>query len=252
MAQSDELQPMKWIRSFVDQNAASHIYSAKGTAVIAKIFREFTIDFQAAQLPLKELVPTPDINAMVDDILKDVKPSSVSAFIDLALAEEGKPSLKAGQLVLLEATEKFRERYRIIQPKGRILPILDKGEYLAYRPPFERIGLAYGQYVPAYLFHILEKYASGSKEMVRLLFKCPDSDDISKMLIQCDNCHARVLGIVGRSEPYRCRITYREGEIDRINCEETDWTIYVVAMDIAFPDNPELRARLSYWRDWQP
>ena len=239
------MSSQEWIRIYLDREKLSGVYhqASKGKkGKILDFIKKFDLELVFAKLPLKELIGDKTIDGMIDTISKQGRYYSVSKFVNLLLEPNG---ISKGQLTSIEARKDMEEDITIFSPTGKVFPILKAGSYLIYRPPFKKTILFDGQYHEAYVVDIVSK--PGNYDMVKVLIKEHDRLDVPKMLVNWDNFHARVIGIVGNAPSYNCRI---RGSPPSYSLTKTNRAIYAMAIEVCPPKNIELVERLGLWRSW--
>lgn len=234
-----------WIRIFLDREKLSRLYHQALKDKKRKILdflRKFNLEIIFAKLSLEEVIGDTTIDEMIEMITKQRRYDSVSEFVDHSLEPD---EISKGQLTLIEAKKDLVEDITVFTPSGKAFPVLKSGSYLAYRSPFQKTIIFDGQYRECYLYEIVG--AGGMRDTVKVLIKEHEGLDIPQMLVNWNNYHARVIGIVGNAPSYICRI---RGRPSAHSLSKTNYAIYAMVVEVCPPKNMELAERLDLWRSW--
>jgi hypothetical protein len=207
---------------------------------------KFDLERVFAKLPSTQVISDTDIDEISDKISMSKKPESVRETVTRLLKEHESDNSKQspkGELILLEATSPVEEGFTLHRPSGTSLPLLNKGSYLAYRKPFDKLLLFDGTYHSGILFDFV---GLGAYDVLKVFLKQSDETDPRALLESWDNSHARILGLLGACPPYECR--FSQPPVDEEHKSRISFGLFALVIDVSPFDNLAVAQRMNNWR----
>ena len=207
---------------------------------------KFDLERIFAKLPTKDVLSDTSMDEIIDEIASLKKHETVGSVVD-RLLQVGKSPMSnvtpKGELTLVEATSQVEEGLVIPRPDGRVLTMLKKGSYLAYRKPFDKLHLFDGTYHSGVLFDWTD---TSSFDILKVYLKESDDVDPSELLGSWDNFHARVVGLLGACPHYQCRF---RPSVHQDPEWKTSFGLFALVIDVSPLDDLEVAQRMGFWRN---
>ncbi len=207
---------------------------------------KFDLERIFAKLPTEDVISDTSIDEIIDEIASLKKHETVASVVNRLLQVGKSPrsgGTPKGELTLVEATSQVEEGFSLPRPDGRVLPIIKKGSYLAYRKPFDKLLLFDGTYHSGVLFDFAD---TASYDILKVYLKEGDDADPSELLGSWDNFHARVVGLLGACPHYQCRF---RPSVHQDPEWRTSFGLFALVIDVSPFDNLDVAQRMSHWRN---
>ncbi len=206
--------------------------------------QKFDLERVFAKLPSNEVISDAAIDEIVDQISQAKKPEHIGRTVSRLISDQESGTTTdspKGELMVLEATSPCEEGFTVQRPSGTSLPILNKGSYLAYRKPFDKLLLFDGAYHSGTLFDFV---SLGAYDTLKVFLKETDETDPKALLESWDNSHARILGLLGACPPYQCRFTQPIDE----HKSRISYGLFALVIDVSPLDDLGVAERMGNWR----